>query len=666
MRRNSALVVETMTTTPDDLPYDLELTQRISLYTTSTEPDVKSVIPSKPIPPLPLLQEQPPLKPSFRLLFSCLSRRYLLFLLLPAILFSIIAGGVAPFMTYVIGQAFDAFSQFPLTPNPPIADKTRLLHGVGLAALELLALGVGSLALSGITSCLWIWIGETNAMAVRTRVYLAVTQKEMTWFDTKMGADHAVLAGDGDEQHGPVGAGGLMANFARYRSCHHALYETNLLALTRETDDVRMASSLASGMLVQYLTTTITCLALSFSRSWALTLVILSAVPVLVFIQGLSQSITGPLLAQERAHTANAATLVDRAIAGIATVKAFNAVPHELSGTSVILDTVERAARKLTAVWGATSGLAQFIMMSMFVQGFWFGSKLVRNKTIAAGDVMAVFWACLIATSNLQMCIPQFIVLSKGKHAIASLLTLARNDQSDHEATAARAATSFISTASIHSQSRRSNHSTRRCNRPTIPLRKITPTRCTGEFSLHGVTFAYPSRPDLNVLSDISIYLPANETTFIVGASGSGKSTIAQMLLRMYHPQEGQIQLDDQDIRYIDEPWMRHHISGVRQGESVIINGSVWDNLVLGLEEDKSITKEVVEEACRAAMVHEFVKDLPDGYETRLGATGVGLSGGQKQRLAIARARLRNPPVLILGKHSLVFRHYDTNFRGCP
>src|SRR6266576_3459437 len=90
-------------------------------------------------------------------------------------------------------------------------------------------------------------------------------------------------------------------------------------------------SLLGSGMLVQCLTTSITCLAFTLTRSWALTLVVLSAVPVLIFIQGLSQSITGPLLAQEHVHTANAATLVDRAIASIATVKAFNAVPHELS-----------------------------------------------------------------------------------------------------------------------------------------------------------------------------------------------------------------------------------------------------------------------------------------------------------------------------------------------
>ncbi len=215
MRQNSALVVETMTTTPDDFPYDLELSRQISVYTTTTEPDVKSIISAKPIPSTSLLREQPPLKPSIRLLFSCLSRAHFFFLLLPAILVSIIAGGVAPFMTYVIGQVFDAFSQFPLTSNPPTEAKENLLHGVGLAALELIALAVGSLALSSLTSCIWIWIGETNAMAVRKRVYLAVTQKEMAWFDTKMGADDTMFLGHGDEQHGPVGAGGLMANFAR-------------------------------------------------------------------------------------------------------------------------------------------------------------------------------------------------------------------------------------------------------------------------------------------------------------------------------------------------------------------------------------------------------------------------------------------------------------------
>lgn len=103
-------------------------------------------------------------------------------------------------MTYVIGQAFDAFAQFPLGPNPPQEAKDGLLHSVGLAAIELLALAVGSLALGSVTSSLWIWTGERNAMALRRAVYRSVANKDMVWFDTHLGEQDA---------------GGLMAKFTR-------------------------------------------------------------------------------------------------------------------------------------------------------------------------------------------------------------------------------------------------------------------------------------------------------------------------------------------------------------------------------------------------------------------------------------------------------------------
>jgi ATP-binding cassette, subfamily B (MDR/TAP), member 1 len=152
--------------------------------------------------------------PSVRLLFSLVSRRHVFLLLLPAFISSAIAGGVAPFMTYVIGQSFDAFASFPLTPNPPQSAKTALLQRMGLAAVELVGLAIGSLVLSSVTSCLWIWTGEHNAMTLRKKVYAAVTQKDMVWFDTKMGAEGNVTSVE-DEQ-GPMGAGGLMAKFTRY------------------------------------------------------------------------------------------------------------------------------------------------------------------------------------------------------------------------------------------------------------------------------------------------------------------------------------------------------------------------------------------------------------------------------------------------------------------
>jgi ATP-binding cassette, subfamily B (MDR/TAP), member 1 len=113
------------------------------------------------------------------------------------------------------------------------------------------------------------------------------------------------------------------------------------------------------------------------------------------------------------------ATIIDHAISAISTINFFNAILYETSRATQSFNNLKSAAIKLKLVWGFSSGTARFVMMAMFVQGFWFGAKLVRENNVT---VMAVFWACLIATSNLQMCIPQFIVLAKGKFAISSLL----------------------------------------------------------------------------------------------------------------------------------------------------------------------------------------------------------------------------------------------------
>ncbi|KAL6309463.1 P-loop containing nucleoside triphosphate hydrolase protein [Sparassis latifolia] len=586
-----------------------------STYTLPQSATSTSTINNSPPEPTTSAQPSSP-KPSIRLLFSLVPTRDFLLLILPAICTSMCAGGVAPFMTYVIGEAFDAFAKFPVS-DPSEAAKHELLHSVGLSAIELVGLALGAFTLSSATSSLWIWTGERNLMAIRKRVYGAVTRKDMVWFDTKMGAEHSVQAVESD---GPLGAGGLMAKFAR------------------ETDDVRAASSLASGMIVQYLTTCVTCLILAFTKSWSLTLIILSAVPVLMFIQALSQNFAGAHLTVERAKTATAATLVDRAIAAIATVKAFNAETYEQSTLGVVLDDMRKAANRVITVWGITSSLGQFVMMAMFVQGFWFGSKLVREGTISAGAVMSVFWACLIATSNLQMCIPQLIVVTKGKFAMASLLTLVES---------AAAPSRGHSTCTLHSQSKQ------RFPRKQTDLRKIIPKSCRGGFDVDGITFAYPSRPTMPVLQDLTLWLPSNEMSFIVGGSGSGKSTVAQLLLQMYHPQEGTIRLDDQDLAYLDKDWTREHVAAVSQG-CILFDMSVHDNVAIGLvspgsqRRPKDVTREEVISVCRAALMHDFIRDLPDGYDTQLGTGGANLSGGQKQRLAIARALLRNPTVLIL------------------
>lgn len=148
-----------------------------------------------------------PITPSIRLLFSLLPRKYGILLLTPAIILSLLSGGIAPFMTLVIGKAFYAFAQFPLTPNPPQEAKDALLRGVGMAAVQLVGLAVGSLVLSSATSWLWIWTGERNAREVREWIFKRVMKKEMAWFDDKMGNE--------DGGNGAVGAGGFMTKFTR-------------------------------------------------------------------------------------------------------------------------------------------------------------------------------------------------------------------------------------------------------------------------------------------------------------------------------------------------------------------------------------------------------------------------------------------------------------------
>ena len=158
------------------------------------------------------LSSYKPLQPSLTLLFSLMPRRDMFCFFLPAVLVSLISGGVAPFMTIAVGQAFDAFAKFPLS-DPTQEDKDKLLRGVGVSALTLLGLAAAALILSSITSSLWIATGERNLRALRRRAYHVITNKEMVWFDQKMGSDDSFKTADSED--GPIGAGGMMAQFVK-------------------------------------------------------------------------------------------------------------------------------------------------------------------------------------------------------------------------------------------------------------------------------------------------------------------------------------------------------------------------------------------------------------------------------------------------------------------
>jgi ATP-binding cassette subfamily B protein len=168
--------------------------------------------------------------------------------------------------------------------------------------------------------------------------------------------------------------------------------------------------------------------------------------------------------------------------------------------------------------------------------------------------------------------------------------------------------------------------------------------RISGDLVFGGVSFAYPSAPEREVLHDINLAIRPGEHVAFVGPSGSGKSTLANLLLGLYAPGQGEILIDGVPQAEWDMRWIRRQLAVVLQ-DSLLLSGSIRDNLRFARAD---ATDDEIRRAAQQANAEEFIAKLPEGYDTLVGERGVSLSGGQRQRLAIALAILRNPPVLIL------------------
>ncbi|CDW99090.1 hypothetical protein [Sporisorium scitamineum] len=624
-----------------------------------------------------------PTKPSIRLLFSFLTPRDAILLLLPAILCSIVVGMVPTIMSKVVGKAFDAFSTYNPTSLPasliPASLNHHFLHEILSTVYLLLALSAVTFCISTVCVSAWICLAERTAARIRCAVFASVLGKKMGWFDTGMGLN----SGGGEEEEVEVSPAGLMTKVAR------------------ECDDVRIAISREIGNVVQHITTALASLVLALYTSWSLTLVILASIPVVLLLTIGTEIAAAPWMQRERVSTTQATSMVERVVEAINTVKAFNAQSRERERLARQLKEGCRAFRRVLLWWAVRFGVTSGLVFATFVQGFWFGSHLVDKGRLTPGQVMTVFMSSLLVSSTLNEIVQALSYIDKGKIGASNLINLINSDTDRNDdknkvdgssQTTSLRSSAYTDDKSITLTSPSTNsafvdvleYDPRRAravpmsinaipstplsphsnftHRPTPPrlakrtvqnLRRITPSRCQGEIHLRSVSFHYPSRPSTPVLDQVDLYFPASELTYVVGGSGSGKSTIAHLLLRLYPASSGTIQIDDQLIDFLDPHFCQSHIFSIPQ-DPVIFDLTLHDNIALALAPTHldnpipHVERADIESACRLAMLHDFVRDLPQGYDTLLGVKGTSLSGGQRQRLAIARAKLRDPSILIL------------------
>ena len=167
-----------------------------------------------------------------------------------------------------------------------------------------------------------------------------------------------------------------------------------------------------------------------------------------------------------------------------------------------------------------------------------------------------------------------------------------------------------------------------------------------GNVEVKEAEFHYPTRPNIQILKRLQLSIKKGESIALVGESGCGKSTVIQLIQRLYDLENGKIEIENENIEALNLPWLRSKLGLVSQ-EPVLFDRTIAENIQYG-DNEREVSMDEVLECSRQANIHNFVNALPAGYDTKVGSKGTQLSGGQKQRVAIARALVRNPKILLL------------------
>lgn len=378
--------------------------------------------------------------------------------------------------------------------------------------------------------------------------------------------------------------------------------------LTADVEGFRFFLSFGFAELIRFVLLVTISLGLMFYYSVALTFVTLLAMPFLAFVTYRFDKRVHPAFRGIRKSFGKLNTNVQENISGINTVKSLSREDYQINKFNN--SNVDYKEKYITTsnVWAKFFPLMEFIGNACVVGLLAFGGYLVINGQLSEGALVAFFslvWYIVWPIANLGFVINQF---SQAKASGERLLEILEAEEDIQD----------------------------------TPDAKDVPN-LNGHVTFEDVTFRYPNE-DKTALENVSFDAPPGKQIGLIGATGSGKTSITQLITRFYEPQSGRILIDGEEVNKYSLYSLRNQIGFVLQ-ESFLFSSTIKSNIAYGRP---NASMEEIVRAAKMAQAHDFIMELPDGYDTMLGERGMGLSGGQKQRIAIARALILDPSILVL------------------